>query len=324
MQKRPRGEIKFAPGSFVVQELVLTHGQQIVVPLFNESCIHGWDGIAPVTLFHLTKTGLSTEQAVGCVSRELEVPKGVISYHGLKDRHALTAQCLAVEGSFRPKFRHHAIYLKQVGIAHRRLGLGGNAGNRFTIEVMSATECVETEQLICVPNLFGLQRVASRQDGEVGRLLLEGNFAGAAQMLPPRRSDFHDLCRAYEQTKDWELAWKHCSMEFAFGFNVLKWRSWLWNELLRRSNQRTCPPKRLPMWAPEHARLYKEIWEPENLDESVAASMHRFDRETFVRPKNISVERIRVGWRVCFDLPSGAYATTTLSQIFELVEQSRY
>lgn len=325
MQKHPRGEIKFAPSSFIVQELVLTEECQSVVPLFNGSCVPGWNGVAPVTLFHLTKTGFSTEQAMTCIARTLQVPKEALSYHGLKDRHALTSQCFGVEGTFHPRFWHNAIHIRQTGTSSRPLSIGGNCGNRFNIEVMTGAGSIDEAQLECVPNKFGTQRIASKQDGEVGRLLLEGDFAGAAEAMPQKHADFHRLFHNYyTQDEDWERAWKHHSMRFAFQFNVLKWRSWLWNELLRIGNQEALMTDRLPMWAPEHNRLYKKIWEPKNLNEEVAERIHRFSRTTFVRPQNISIERIRIGWRIGFDFPSGAYATTALSQIFELVEQPRY
>lgn len=323
MQKHPRGEIKFDPSSFVVQELVLTRGCQSVVPLFKDSCLSGWNGVAPVTLFHLTKTGFSTEQAMEYIARTLQIRKGALSYYGLKDRHAVTSQHFGIEGAFQPKFRHSALHIHQVDICNHRLNIGGNAGNRFTIEVMTGAESIDTTSLDCVPNKFGVQRIASRQDGEVGRLLLEGNFSGAAKALHQRHSDFQRIAQIHAHTKNWEGAWKSPSMEFSFNFHVLKWRSWLWNELLKNERDEEPVPDRLPMWAPEHHWLYKEIWEPKNLNEEIAARMHRFDRATFVHPQNIKVERIRIGWRVCFDLPSGAYATTALSQLFELVEQPR-
>jgi len=320
MSERPVGEIKFTPKSFTVQELVRVGKRQTAIPLSTESIITGWDGQSAVTLFHLTKTGWATEQATRHIARQLRIPASAVSSYGLKDRHAHTSQCIGIEGDFHPEFQHDDMCLRQTGTAPRPLIPGGNAGNRFRIEVLSEARSIDEAAFAKVPNLFGSQRIRSRIDGDVGRLLLEGHFAGAAEIMPAEYAVFRRLRRVYERERDWKKAWFDAEMTFDFRFNMLKWQSWLWNQLLQDVMSGDCAPERLPMWCPENAETYRHLWDPACLDEDSLYRLHRFNRPTLVRPWNISAERMMLGWKICFDLPAGAYATVVLSQAFELVE----
>ena len=169
MRQRPRGEIKFTPNSFTVQEIISVGQRQVVVPLHRETLVHGRDGSAPVTLFHLTKTGWTTEQAVREVARQMQVNERSISNYGLKDRYAHTSQRIGIKGDFHPEFDHKEIFLRQVGISQHPLRPGGNVGNRFCIEVLSAARDIDQNLFSKVPNFFGLQRVSSREDGKMAR-----------------------------------------------------------------------------------------------------------------------------------------------------------
>jgi len=323
MRQRPRGEIKFTPNSFTVQEIISVGQRQVVVPLHRETLVHGRDGSAPVTLFHLTKTGWTTEQAVREVARQMQVNERSISNYGLKDRYAHTSQRIGIKGDFHPEFDHKEIFLRQVGISQHPLRPGGNVGNRFCIEVLSAARDIDQNLFSKVPNFFGLQRVSSREDGEIGRLLLEGDFEGAARMLSSRYSAYRKLRNAYTQKKEWKEAWIHPAMRFDMSFKMLKWQSWLWNQLLQQILDDPQIPERLPMWHPNHVELYRHIWSPANVNPDSLLYLQHFGRLTEVQPQNIAVEQLLIGWRVSFDLPSGAYATVTLSQAFELIERHR-
>lgn len=322
MLNRPRGEIKFTPQSFIVQELVNVGNRKFPVPLIEKTDIQGQDPATEITVFHMTKIGWSTRQAIEEIARQLCVDVRHVSNYGLKDRHAYTSQCVGVEGKFNTTFEHDEIFLRQKNSTCRPLRPGGNLGNRFCVEVLTAARKVRCDDFKEVPNFFGLQRVSSRSDAEIGRQLIEGNFGRAAERM--RHSPaFTTLVELFKASKDIKEAWLHPKMDFELKFNMLKWQSWLWNQLLQQAIDYGDLPDRLPMWTPESIDCYGHLWVPQQVDPDSLSRLHFFSRRTVVKPKNIDVLKTKLGWRVSFDLPSGAYATVTLSNVFELIEARR-
>ena len=75
-------------------------------------------GEGPFAFYRLTKTGWTTPDAVAALRRRWQLDRGRVSYGGLKDRHAHTAQYLTVFRGPRRKLTHqsvHVEYLGQVG-----------------------------------------------------------------------------------------------------------------------------------------------------------------------------------------------------------------
>jgi len=318
------------PECFRVQELVGREDYPIAVPLSRETNVRGY-GDGPFTLFSLTKCGITTHRAVRIVADQLCVPFDAVSYHGLKDRHAFTSQAIAVEGFFCPSFSfvprngnndEEGIWLDQKWNLARRLWRGGNVGNRFSIVVMTNARArsVGFDILWRVPNFFGAQRFGCWGGAEAGRMILEGNFDEAFAILlrDPNGRKLDAIRRSVGSAREALLDSRYT---FEFSMTVLKWQSFLWNQLLRMHLECDVDlPDRIPMWSlePDVCTLYQDLWNPASLDLDIVSSLQTFSRPTIVYPKNISYEQNLLGWRVEFDLPSGAYATVALSRIFSL------
>ncbi len=314
--RRPKGILKATPECFVVQEL--TGPNATPVPLHSETAIYGPNGTAPVTIFHLVKRDVSTDDAMREVARQLRVNHEAVTNHGLKDRHAVTAQNVGVYGDFQPTFSHTHMTLRQVRTADRPLSPGGHRGNRFNILILSDVKEIDVSRLNEVPNVFGHQRFGTPMGYEVGRLLLEGNFTKAADV--ERRYGSGLIDRIGSRVGSWEEAFFAPAFLRETEFRIMQWQSHLWNTLLQKVNYL---PERLPMWSLENRRTYEFLWSPERLEPRALKLLHPFVRKTTIQPKNLTVEREPMGWRFRFDLPPGAYATVVLSQVFDLQEKHR-
>ena len=85
-EHRLKGVIKATPECFVVQELF--GPQTTPVPLHTETSIMGFNPASPITLFHLVKKGVSSDDAMREVAKQLNVWLRDISNHGMKDKYA--------------------------------------------------------------------------------------------------------------------------------------------------------------------------------------------------------------------------------------------
>ena len=312
---RAPGLLKSNPASFIVQELV--GSKEIPVPLHTKSCVRGRVNQNTHTIFHLVKKGVTTYDAIREVAKQFDVSLSSVSRYGLKDRHAHTSQCIAVRGMFRPRFYHPNIVLCQQEGSLRPLRPGGNAGNRFRINVVSDVSHIDNEALVCVRNFFGKQRFGTINGPEIGKLLLEGNSDAASTLVSDYRFG-SKLRRLHDQLGSWSEAFFHPEVSFDCDMFILQWQSLLWNTLLAELEGPL--PDRLPMWRIEERERYRHLWDPGPLEQKAAALMNRFDRSTLVRPKNILVEQGYKSWDIGFDLPSGSYATVVLGEVFELFE----
>ena len=314
-QTLPQGILKMTPASFVVQEL---SSPGVPVPLHEETEISGRapDG-EPVTLFHLVKKGMTTHDALRQVAQQFNVRMDDISHHGMKDRHAHTAQEIGVRGAFIPQFGHSQIVLKQVGVSTRTLLSNQHAGNRFRIHVLSNAKEISRDAVAMVPNYFGSQRFGTPRGHEVGRLILEGDFDQAIAILREERLGFK-LDRLRSRLSSWNDVIFSPELKFEIGMRILQWQSHLWN--LRRRELGAHAPERLAMWRPEVWDEYEHLWNPDELVESALKRLHCFDRPSSFSPTNLRFDRKLVGWNFEFDLPSGSYATVLLSQVFDLRE----
>jgi tRNA pseudouridine13 synthase len=120
-------------------------------------------------MLHIEKKGLNTEEVVKSLARLVNKPVKLISYAGLKDRHALTTQWLSI----------HAPGEEIDGVGelagpgwkvlacdrhHKKIKPGFLAGNHFRMTLRDVTnvadlvQCIERVNLSGVPNYFGEQR----------------------------------------------------------------------------------------------------------------------------------------------------------------------
>lgn len=187
-----------------------------VVGLFRAQATEG----ANVAVYEVTKTSLTTPEMLPRVAKAVGVKpddKAVLSYAGLKDKHAVTTQLVSVrvkDGESRAwpaEFSGPAVIGKLVGFASGDAEASWIDRNEFTLVVRDLSpgavremgrraslinlpqESAEGTRTLLVVNAFGEQRFGSARHGEgfAGKLLAKGDFEGALKLLigTPARKD---------------------------------------------------------------------------------------------------------------------------------------
>jgi tRNA pseudouridine13 synthase len=147
----------------------------------------------PFALYRMEKRGWSTPDALAAVRRRWKVEPRRLSYGGLKDRHAFTAQYLTIFHGPRRRLHHHDVvveYLGQVGAPFTSKDI---LANRFRLSLRDVRpeERAGLEARLGqvaaegVPNYFDDQRFGSvvGAGGEfIGRLLVQGRFEDALRL----------------------------------------------------------------------------------------------------------------------------------------------
>ncbi|MCA9715332.1 MAG: tRNA pseudouridine(13) synthase TruD [Myxococcales bacterium] len=143
-------------------------------------------------MFTLRKRGLTTEDALAELARQLEIPRRDIGLAGLKDRHAITEQWVTVPaaaGAALARFEHPAITLGPARGHSNKLRRGHLRGNRFTI-VLRELAVPPAEAIIRIARKLELLAAQGGLENLYGpqRFGHGGNNAarGLAQLASPR------------------------------------------------------------------------------------------------------------------------------------------
>jgi TruD family tRNA pseudouridine synthase len=205
---RVAARIKMKPEDFIVEERQSPDRLCTVATTADldesEAWVSGKPGVVGVTL---VKRQLTTFAAVYEVARHLGISASRVSYAGLKDRWALTAQRMVIDGVHLDDVRRMCCpdriygpgwFIKDATPASGRLNKGQLMANRFTLNVSvpgrSARQIEEyitprLEQLASrgwlVPNAYGRQRLGRRQNlYQIGETLIkEGAEAAIKRFL---------------------------------------------------------------------------------------------------------------------------------------------
>lgn len=150
--------LKQSPGDFVVTE----------IPGFELS------GSGEHVYFYIEKTGLTTNQLIGQIARQLNVPSRNIGYAGLKDKQAVTRQWISIQlpGKQTPALPDADEYrILDCNRHHKKLRIGSHQGNYFKVVLRGVEDGFEVVQdkleLIRqqgFANYFGAQRFGRNQD----------------------------------------------------------------------------------------------------------------------------------------------------------------
>lgn len=172
-------------------------------------------------LYRLTKSSMTTPEAVSRLARALGVKSGMIEYAGLKDKHALTVQHVTVRTRSGDEARRLPARAdigpggadgsgafasaERLGFVESPVQAGAIEANRFTIVVrdLSKQSSAEMERragllsiapdTLLITNYFGAQRFGSarHKQGFVATRLIAGDFEGALQLAiaTPARKD---------------------------------------------------------------------------------------------------------------------------------------
>jgi tRNA pseudouridine13 synthase len=129
----------------------------------------------PFALYRLTKRSLGTPEAVDAILQRWNLARSQVSYGGLKDRHAVTTQVVAIKNGPRRGLEQTNLELQYIGQTDHPIQAADIAGNRFTLVMRNMTdgEVALAKQAIVeisadgLPNYFDDQRFGSLgQSGE--------------------------------------------------------------------------------------------------------------------------------------------------------------
>lgn len=142
--------------------------------------------------YRLDKTGWTTPDALAAVRRRWQIDFRRLSYGGLKDRHAVTAQFLTIFRGPKRNLSHERITLTYLGQRAEPFTSADIAGNRFVIMLRALTEAGVARAEVALaevagaglPNYFDDQRFGSVGDPPefVAREMVFGRFENALRL----------------------------------------------------------------------------------------------------------------------------------------------
>lgn len=139
--------------------------------------------------YRLRKKGIGTLEAIEVVARRWNLSLSTISWGGLKDRHAVTSQYVAIRGGPPHSFTERDVGLECLGRTHKPFTPADIAANRFTITLRSVdredapglARAAKDAARDGFPNYFDNQRFGSvGESGEfIGRAWCRGDYERA-------------------------------------------------------------------------------------------------------------------------------------------------
>ena len=234
-------------------------------------------------VFSVEKSGIETFYLLGYLAKQNRIPISEISVAGLKDKHALTKQFLAIPSRYDLKpLKEQNLKVTFLGFSDANLKLGDLRGNRFEItvrdikngEIDGIYEKAKTIPLFGVPNYFDSQRFGSALGGDfIIKHVLKKEYEKAVKIFltsysksENRRSkdekrqllaNWPNLSRVsvqnrvtriiieeYLRKKDWLAAYRKIPQNLREMF-VSAYQSWLWNECIKELLRKTVNTKYL-------------------------------------------------------------------------------
>ncbi len=175
------------PEDFIVEEIT-SGGKALSTDKTNSTASIGEK--KDFLVFTLVKKGLSTQEAIRKLSRQLNISIKRFGYCGNKDKRAITAQRLSVFKLSDDKLsiNDDNMFLKDAEYSDRGCKIGDLYGNHFTIKISDfagTDEDIEefTKQMKNgFPNFFGPQRFGSSSlNIEISKKALQKDFKGAIE-----------------------------------------------------------------------------------------------------------------------------------------------
>jgi tRNA pseudouridine13 synthase len=159
-------------------------------------------------VYRLTKQGLGTLEAIDALMRQWKLERRQLSWGGLKDRHAVTAQHLTIHGGPRRNLNENSLRAEYLGQGLRPFTPADIAANRFSIVLRSLGEddLQDAESALAdvardgLPNYFDDQRFGSVSAGGefIARPWIDGNYERALWLT---FAEPHPFDRSEEKTQ---------------------------------------------------------------------------------------------------------------------------
>jgi len=319
------GVIRSTPEDFQVDEI-----QQFTPSGKGE---HVW--------LHIQKTGENTDWVAGLLAKIADVPRKDVSYAGMKDRHAVTAQWFSVQmpGREAPDWKSQlpdSIILLDQQRHDRKLKRGALKGNAFKLIIREfkgdKAELEESVQRIIqqgIPNYFGEQRFGrDRENIRKAQQWFKGDLKVKSR---PKRSIYLSAARSWVfnhilSLRVTEGNWNKAVQGdvFMLGSSKSCFDEVVNDEIIQRVEAQEIHPT-AALWG--RGRLASSD-QTEKLESEVASQFKTLcegleqqglkqERKSLrLSVKDLSYTHVD-GGGVCleFSLPAGAYATSVLSEI---------
>jgi tRNA pseudouridine13 synthase len=221
------GKIRVLKEDFIVEE-VLTNGSKASVDFASSAELPSKRGRYLICL--LVKKGWETISAIRKVAKQIGVQSNQISFAGLKDAQALTAQYISI-GGLSPeslsKIDLKDVKVYPLGFSSEKISPKILFGNSFRIKVKSVKYSLSTtlrrvekimselEDFGGIPNFFGHQRFGAARPvtHHVGYYLVKGRFEDAALLFLSQTSPYEspaikEARRYVGETRDFKGALK--------------------------------------------------------------------------------------------------------------------
>ncbi len=238
------GVIRRSIEDFVVEEVLVdgskaTAGQSTVLNPLGASCVKN-----RFLLCVLVKHNWDTISAVKAVADQLEIRIDQVQFAGLKDKRAITAQHVTIEGIAADEAeRVHLkdIEFRAVGYLRSELSPFYLLGNSFQMRISAISQpepivrkriqqmIEEVGQVGGFPNFFGHQRFGTIRPIThlVGKAIVKGNFKKAAMLFlakssPLEHSDSRQARETLRMTGDFKRALKDFPKQLRYERLVLK------------------------------------------------------------------------------------------------------
>ena len=179
--------------------------------------------------FILKKKDYATPAAIEKIARFLNIPVKKVGYAGAKDRRAVTAQLISIEGlpNKAKTFMDPNIELKYKGRGDTSVYLGKLKGNNFEIIVRNISK--KPRKVTKFLNLFDEQRF-SMNNVEIGKALVKKDFRKAVEVLINSSGHYERLVREYyERTNDAVNSLRKIPLHVLLFF-IHAYQSEIWNQ----------------------------------------------------------------------------------------------
>jgi tRNA pseudouridine13 synthase len=277
----------------------------------------------------------NTQYTLKLLSRHFQVPQKLISYSGLKDRRGLTSQWFSVHLPGK-SVAVDADALKTLGITllrhtrhNKKLRIGTHKANRFHIRLrnVSASETLPERIDVLrhqgVPNYFGPQRF-----GHHGHNVDEALHWIEKNELPLAREL---RSRVLSTLRSWLF-----NGDLARRVSTSSWNQWTpgdpvalsgshsffqpdtWDDTLQQRLEAGDIHIATWLWSSDH---------PWQADEKISRYLAQAGFKAEIRPLRLLPQQFDCQWEgndllLAFNLPPGAYATSVLRELVQLIDRS--
>lgn len=298
------------------------------------------DGEGEHQLLYIRKRGENTDWVARQLAHFCQLSPREVSYAGKKDRHAVTEQwfCVRLPSHRRnlnwQLFGGDSIEVLRAERHRRKLRLGALAGNRFELRLREVTDGAELERRFArlaegVPNYFGEQRFGHHFGNiDKGLALLEGRL---------KERQRHKRGLYISAVRSW-LFNELLSRRIRQGY----WSQLLEGDVLMINGRQSCfrhggEEDLAPRLAAGELNLTGPLWGEGELMTSgearafelaalaerqavctrlEALGLKQERRALRLIPESLAIEQESDGqWRLMFELPAGAFATSVLREL---------